>query len=89
VSPPFKVAEFDIYYGQGVSQESSLLNLGVQLGIVGKSGAWLSYNNEKIGQGRDNARLYLIEHPEIAAEIKEEILKQFNLGNAELPQEIE
>lgn len=86
VSPPFKTAEFEIYYGVGISQEASILNLGTQLGIVGKSGAWLSYNDEKIGQGRENARQYLIDHPEIAAEIKEAILKQYNLGNDESPQ---
>ncbi|MEI6102160.1 MAG: recombinase RecA [Eubacteriales bacterium] len=87
VSPPFKTAEFEIYYGVGISQESSLLNLGTQLGIVGKSGAWLSYKGEKIGQGRDNARTYLLQHPEAAQEIKAEILKQFNLGavNLEVP----
>ncbi len=87
VSPPFKVAEFEIYYGEGISQEASILNLGIQVGVINKSGAWLSYNNEKIGQGRENARQYLIEHPEVAAEIKEAILKQFNLGDAdETPQ---
>lgn len=86
VSPPFKTAEFEIYYGVGISQEASILNLGTQLGIINKSGAWLSYNNEKIGQGRENARLYLMEHPEIAAVIREEIIKQFNLGNAEAPE---
>jgi recombination protein RecA len=87
VSPPFKVAEFEIYYGEGISQEASILNLGIQVGVINKSGAWLSYNNEKIGQGRENARQYLIEHPEVAAEIKEVILKQFNLGDAdETPQ---
>lgn len=86
VSPPFKVAEFEIYYGEGISQESSILNLGIQVGVVGKAGAWISYKNEKIGQGRENARQFLIEHPEVAAEIKEEILKQFNLGSADSPQ---
>lgn len=80
VSPPFKTAEFEIYFGTGISQESSLLNLGTLLGIVGKSGAWLSYKDEKIGQGRENARQYLIEHPDIAQEIKAEIQKQFRLG---------
>ena len=59
--------------------EASILNLGVQLGIVNKSGAWLSYKDEKIGQGKENARQYLIEHPEVAQEIKEVILKEFNL----------
>ena len=83
VSPPFKTAEFEIYYGKGISREASLLNLGVQLGIVGKAGAWFSYKDEKIGQGKENSRQYLIEHPEIAQEIKEEILKQFNLAGGD------
>lgn len=84
VSPPFKTAEFEIYFGTGISQEASILNLGTQLGIVGKAGAWLSYKDEKIGQGRENARQYLLQHPEVAEEIKTEILKQFNLGAASL-----
>ncbi len=84
VSPPFKTAEFEIYFGTGISRESSLLNLGTQLGIVGKAGAWLSYKDEKIGQGRENARQYLMQHPDAAEEIKAEILKQFNLGEAHL-----
>jgi len=83
VSPPFKTAEFEIYYGHGISEEASILNLGVQLGLINKSGAWLSYNDEKIGQGKENARQYLMEHPEIAQEIKAEILTQFNLTGGE------
>ncbi len=79
VSPPFKTAEFEIYYGQGISLEASILNLGIQLGMLGKAGAWISYKDEKIGQGKENARQYLIENPEVAQEIKAEILKQFNL----------
>jgi recombination protein RecA len=83
VSPPFKTAEFEIYYGQGISPEASILNLGVQLGILGKAGAWISYKDEKIGQGKENARQYLIEHPEVAQEIKAMILQQFNLAGKE------
>ena len=83
VSPPFKTAEFEIYYGQGISQEASILNLGVQLGILGKAGAWISYNDEKIGQGKENARQYLIENPEVAQELKAQVLKQFNLADRE------
>ena len=83
VSPPFKTAEFEIYYGKGISQEASILNLGVQLGILGKAGAWISYKDEKIGQGKENARQYLLENPEIAQEIKAEILKQFNLAGGD------
>jgi recombination protein RecA len=83
VSPPFKTAEFEIYYGQGISQEASILNLGVQLGILGKAGAWISYKDEKIGQGKENARQYLLENPEVAQELKTEILKQFNLAGGD------
>lgn len=83
VSPPFKTAEFEIYYGQGISQEASILNLGVQLGILGKAGAWISYKDEKIGQGKENARQYLLENPEVAQELKTEILKQFNLAGSD------
>ncbi len=80
VAPPFKVVEFEIYYGEGVSLTASLINLGVQLGIVNKSGAWFSYKGEQIGQGRDNARKYLAEHTDVAEEIKQEILKSYSLG---------
>ncbi|MEX1307436.1 MAG: recombinase RecA [Eubacteriales bacterium] len=80
VAPPFKQAEFDIIYGQGISFESSLISLGVQAGIVDKAGAWLSYNNERIGQGRDNARKYLIDNPKIAAEIKAKILDEYGMN---------
>lgn len=65
VAPPFKIAEFDILYNQGISRESEIINLAVQLGFMEKSGAWYSYNNEKVGQGKENVRLYLQEHPEI------------------------
>lgn len=80
VSPPFKLAEVEIYYGEGISETSSILNLGTQLGIVAKSGAWFSYKGEHIGQGRENARQYLLAHPEEMEEIKQEILKSYQLG---------
>jgi len=80
VAPPFKQAEFDIIYGKGISPESSLISLGVEAGLIDKAGAWLSYKNERIGQGRDNARKYLIDNPKIAAEIKEKILVEYGLG---------
>ncbi len=76
VAPPFRSAECEIYFGQGVSMASSVLNLGVSLGIVDKSGAWFSYREERIGQGRDNARKYLESHPEIMEEIRGKILAQ-------------
>ncbi len=80
VAPPFKQAEFDIIYGEGISYQSSLISLGVECGLIDKAGAWLSYNNERIGQGRDNARKYLIENPKIAAELKTKILDEYGLG---------
>ncbi len=73
VSPPFKEAFFDILYGQGISREGEIIELGVLHKLVDKSGAWYAYNGEKIGQGKDNAREYLKEHTEIAAEIEAKV----------------
>ena len=77
VAPPFRTAEFDIYYNEGISRESEIINLAVQLGFIEKSGAWYSYQNEKIGQGKDNVRVYLKEHPEIAQTIEQKIRQEF------------
>ncbi len=73
VAPPFKTAEFDIMYGKGIFRPGEIIELGIKLEIVKRSGAWISYNDEKIAQGRDNAKMYLAEHPELAAEIEEKI----------------
>jgi len=73
LAPPFKQAEFEILYGEGISRESEIINLGVQNDLVEKSGAWYSYGGERIGQGKDNARIYLKEHPEVAQEIEAKI----------------
>lgn len=73
VAPPFKQAEFEILYGEGISREGELVDLGVKQNLIGKAGAWYSYKGEKIGQGKDNARHYLKEHPEIAAEIEKAV----------------
>lgn len=70
VAPPFKKAEFDIFYNQGISKEGELIDLGVEHNIVDKSGAWYSYNKDRIGQGRDNVRQFLSDNPEIADEIE-------------------
>ena len=78
VSPPFKQAEFDIMYGAGISRQGEIIDLGVQAGIVDKAGAWYSYNGNKIGQGKDNVREYLKEHPDMAFEIENRIRE--NLG---------
>lgn len=73
VAPPFKQVEFDIMYGEGISKMGELLDLGVKAGIVEKSGAWMSYGDERIGQGRENAKTYLRENPRIAYEIEDKI----------------
>lgn len=73
VAPPFKQAEFDILYNQGISLESEIINLGVQLGLVEKAGAWFSYNGQRIGQGKENARQFLKEHSAMAQEIETKI----------------
>lgn len=76
VAPPFKVAEFDILYGEGISRESEIITLGTKLGLMDKSGAWYSYNGDRIGQGKDNVRLFLKDNPDIAAEIETNIRAQ-------------
>ena len=73
VAPPFRQAEFDIMYGKGISREGSLLDIGVDLGIVKKSGAWYTYEGEQLGQGRENAKTFLIENPEVMVEISERV----------------
>jgi len=78
VAPPFKEAEFDIIYGKGISKEGSILDVAVNLDIVNKSGAWFSYNNQKIGQGRENAKQFLLENPEVLAEIENKIRENYN-----------
>lgn len=81
VAPPFKTADFDILYNEGISRESEILNLGSQLGLIDKSGAWYSYNQEKIGQGKDNARIYLKENPVIAATLEQQIRAELLIKN--------
>jgi recombination protein RecA len=73
VAPPFKVVEFDIMYGEGVSKTGELLDLGVKANLIEKSGSWFSYKSERIGQGRENAKAFLKEHKDIAAEIENQI----------------
>ncbi|MGH6930126.1 MAG: recombinase RecA, partial [Dongiaceae bacterium] len=72
-APPFRVVEFDIMYGEGISKNGELIDLGVAAGVVEKSGAWFSYNSQRIGQGRENAKTFLKENPAIAAEIEKAI----------------
>lgn len=79
VAPPFKTLEVDIMYGKGVSREGELLDIGSDIDIVEKSGAWYSYNGEKIGQGKENAKKYLVEYPEVLEEIDTKIRKHYGL----------
>jgi recombination protein RecA len=70
VAPPFKEVVFDILYGEGISREGEIVNLGVKHNIIEKTGAWYSYKDERIGQGKDNVRVFLKEHPDISQEIE-------------------
>jgi recombination protein RecA len=79
VAPPFRETEFDITYGEGVSRTGMLVDLGVEMGVVEKSGAWLSFRGDRIGQGRENAKVFLTEHPAIATEIETLILKKHSI----------
>ena len=83
VAPPFKQAEFDIMYGKGISREGSLLDMAVDMGIVKKSGAWFTYEGEQLGQGRENAKNFLSENPEIMVEISEKVMAQAGIGQEE------
>ncbi len=77
VAPPFREAEFDIVYGKGISKEGNILDMAVNLDIIEKSGAWFSYNGEKIGQGRENVKTYLKDNPKVMAEIEKKVRDNF------------
>jgi recombination protein RecA len=79
VAPPFRQAEFDIMYGKGISREGSLLDVGVDLGFIKKSGAWFTYEGEQLGQGRENAKSFLADNAEIMVEIAERIRVQVGI----------
>ena len=81
VSPPFREAIFDIMYGEGISRQGEVIDLGVECDIVEKSGAWYSYNGERVGQGKDNAREFLKENPEIAKEIEAKIREKLGVNS--------
>ncbi len=83
VAPPFKQAEFDIMYGKGISREGSLLDMAVDMTIIKKSGAWFTYDGEQLGQGRENAKNFLTENPEVMMEIAERVRTQAGLGPAD------
>ena len=79
VAPPFKQVEFDIMYGEGISKTGELIDIGVKAGIVEKSGAWYSFDSQRIGQGRENAKTFLREHPEVADEIERQVRESAGL----------
>ncbi len=90
VAPPFKEAEFDIMFGKGISKEGDILDLATNIDVVQKSGAWFAYNGEKIGQGRENAKQFLAQHPDIMKEIDTKVRKHYKIGEfAETSEETE
>lgn len=84
VAPPFKQAEFDIIYGKGISKEGCILDMAVEAGVVNKAGAWYSYENTRIGQGRENSKEYLLSNPELMTEIERKVLEKFQIGEFKL-----
>ena len=84
VAPPFKQAEFDIIYGKGISKEGCILDMAVEAGVVNKAGAWYSYENTRIGQGRENSKEYLLSNPELMAEIEKKVLEKYEIGDFKL-----
>ena len=87
IAPPFKEAEFDIMFGEGISREGDILDLAANTGVVNKSGAWYAYEGDKIGQGRENAKQFLKQNPEICREIEEKVREGFGLDSAETEEE--
>jgi recombination protein RecA len=79
VAAPFREAEFDIIYGEGISREGDLVDLGVMKGLLEKSGTWISYKGERLGQGRDNARIFLRDNPEVRSKIEHDLRKALGL----------
>ena len=82
IAPPFKEAEFDIMFGKGISKEGDILDLAASIDVVSKSGAWYAYNGDKIGQGRENAKMYLCQHPEVMAEIEAKVRAHYSLDGS-------
>jgi len=86
VAPPFRQAEFDIMYGKGISREGTLLDIAVDMGIIKKSGAWFTYEGEQLGQGRENAKNFLAENPEIMVEVSEKVRVEAGIGGQDSPE---
>jgi recombination protein RecA len=89
VAPPFRTAEVDIMYGEGISKEGEIIDIGSDLEIVQKSGSWFSYNDERLGQGRENAKLFLKENPSIRQEIHQKIRDHYGLDGDKIVTEAE
>ena len=89
LAPPFKKAEFEILYGEGISRLGELIDMGVEYDMVNKAGSWYSYNDERIGQGKENARAYLLENPEMANEIDQRLRAQLLPSADDLNQDTE
>ena len=83
IAPPFKEAEFDIMFGKGISKEGDILDLATSIDVVNKSGAWYAYNGDKIGQGRENAKIYLAEHADVLNEIEAKVRAHYGLNASE------
>ncbi len=82
VAPPFKQCEFDIMYGQGISKVGELVDIGANLDIIKKSGAWYSYNEERLGQGRENVKQFFMENPELMNEVESKVREYFNINTS-------
>ena len=89
IAPPFKEAEFDIMFGEGISREGDVLDLAANIGVINKSGAWYAYNGDKIGQGRENAKQFLREHPEVMAEAESKVREHYGLQGASAGQTVQ
>jgi recombination protein RecA len=89
MAPPFKEAEFDILYGTGISREGEIVDLGSEIGVVEKSGAWYSFGGERIGQGREAAKQFLKDHPETAQQIMGNVMEKMGLKRREAPAPVE
>ncbi|MEQ8152699.1 MAG: DNA recombination/repair protein RecA, partial [Smithellaceae bacterium] len=87
LAPPFREAEFDIIFGEGISREGDVLDMAVEHGIVEKSGAWYSYKGDRMGQGRDNSRTFLKENPDILAQVEREVKEKLGLNIVAEPEE--
>ena len=89
IAPPFKEAEFDIMFGEGISREGDVLDLAANIGVINKSGAWYAYNGDKIGQGRENAKQFLRDHPEVMAEAESKVREHYGLQGASAGQTVQ